>query len=174
MLPALLPMWLPPASAAASAAVSAAACSRSLLEACPHPPPNPLPCLHWQLRAGNVLGDALEGETEGFDAIHVGAGTWLGGEGCCCVVALLLLPLPGQPLLQRCGLGGWLRAGSCLANLHPAFPAPAAASSLPDVLVRKLRNGGRMVIPVGGQWEYQVRGMEGEWRAAREQDAHAV
>ncbi|PRW60862.1 hypothetical protein C2E21_1329 [Chlorella sorokiniana] len=56
-----------------------------------------------ELRAGNVLGDALEGE-EPFDAIHVGA----------------------------------------------------AASSLPDVLVQKLKTGGRMVIPVGRQWEYQV------------------
>jgi protein-L-isoaspartate(D-aspartate) O-methyltransferase len=56
-----------------------------------------------ELRAGNVLGDALDGE-EPFDAIHVGA----------------------------------------------------AASSLPDVLVKKLAPGGRMVIPVGSQWDYQV------------------
>jgi len=57
-----------------------------------------------EIRAGNVLGDALDREDVGFDAIHVGA----------------------------------------------------AADTLPDILVSKLRNGGRMVIPVGPQWDYQV------------------
>lgn len=57
-----------------------------------------------EIRAGNVLGDALASEDVGFDAIHVGA----------------------------------------------------AADTLPDVLVNKLRHGGRMVIPVGQQWDYQI------------------
>ena len=41
------------------------------------PAPRPIPthpARPPQLRAGNVLGDVLEGEQEGFDAIHVGAG----------------------------------------------------------------------------------------------------
>ena len=58
-----------------------------------------------EIRAGNVLGDALQGEpAESFDVIHVGA----------------------------------------------------AADHLPEVLVQRLKKGGRMVIPVGSRWDYQV------------------
>lgn len=44
----------------------------------PHSSPTPLRHRHTQLRAGNVLGEALAGE-EPFDAIHVGAGECVGG-----------------------------------------------------------------------------------------------
>lgn len=46
-----------------------------------------------------------------------------------------------------------LPSTACRAAANPA----AAASSLPETLLSKLAKGGRMVIPVGPQWEYQVR-----------------
>lgn len=48
--------------------------------------------------------------------------------------------------------------GDALDREEPfdAIHVGAAASKLPDVLVKKLAPGGRMVIPVGSQWDYQV------------------
>lgn len=106
------------------------------------------PALPLQLRAGNVLGEALQGEAP-FDAIHVGAG------GACRLqnlhAASKLLSC-WQPAVQG-GPRSTVLAATCL----PSSALPAAASALPDVLVRCLKPGGRMVIPVGSQWEHQAR-----------------
>lgn len=100
-----------------------------------------------QLRAGNVLGDALEGE-EPFDAIHVGAGARVrtGGRGegsihCQCLQSTIAVKLSTTWLvysvsMSRCHL---MRFNS----LGPSQPTSAAAE-LPQVLVDKLRPGGRM------------------------------
>ena len=70
---------LPPVGAV-SRRHGACAALPSACAPCPAPPPTCRPAApHLQLRAGNVLGDALEGE-EPFDAIHVGAGR-RGGAG---------------------------------------------------------------------------------------------
>lgn len=55
-----------------------------------------------------------------------------------------------------------LRAGNVLGHVldneepFDAIHVGAAAAKLPDVLVRKLKPGARMVIPVGQQWDFQV------------------
>ena len=104
-----------------------------------------------------MLGDALDGE-EPFDAIHVGAGARMftgsssssdGGGARAAVQAAL-------------AGGAWrCRQSDVCPPLWRAVRACArpiaAASKLPDVLVKKLAPGGRMVIPVGLQWDYQVR-----------------
>jgi protein-L-isoaspartate(D-aspartate) O-methyltransferase len=49
--------------------------------------------------------------------------------------------------------------GDALDDLEEHFDAihvGAAAAAVPDVLVQKLKPGGRMVIPVGAQWENQI------------------
>ena len=73
-------------------------------------------------------------------------------------------PVPPLLLSRRCCRSGYALAASSLlpCSFHTfcttRLPVPpcAAASSLPDVLVNKLKPGGRMVIPVGRQWEFQV------------------
>lgn len=53
---------------------------------------------------------------------------------------------------------------ACVGRCDSTFLCPnacAAASTLPDVLVKKLAPGGRMVIPVGSQWDYQVSEEQG-------------
>ena len=72
---------------------------------------------------------------------------------CCCLQAVCTLHLWRMLYLQHTAL--------LPAVIEPAarrLLLPAAASALPDVLVRSLKAGGRMVCPVGPQWDYQVGG----------------